>query len=252
MRPVCSGTTAASRPGWARNSLAIDPTVNIEEFSGLVCLCPSSDHFSKVTTSDYPVRATQRDAAAARVNRTEKEPCRLAILLVVSRTHKSSQDPPLRTLRTQLRTPSSSTAAATSSSSTSRRRPSVAAGRSVSKQQSGPRRRRTRRWRAGASRCPFPRGRAAPRRRRGPARESMNVMRYYRGRRRRACEKPLRAFCTSCLHGSDSSLRGESRDASTSRRQLGPSMAMTLSMVSLRGRGVLACVRRSTSVDLQY
>ena len=66
----------------------------------------------------------------------------------------------------------------------------------------------------------------------------------YRGRRRRACEKPLRAFCTSCLHGSDSSLRGESRDASTSRRQLRPSMAMTLSMVSLRGRGGLASVRR--------
>ena len=65
----------------------------------------------------------------------------------------------------------------------------------------------------------------------------------YRGRRRRTCENPDRAFCTSCLHGSDSSLRGESRDASTSRRQLRPSMAMTLSMVSLRGRGVLASVR---------
>ena len=66
----------------------------------------------------------------------------------------------------------------------------------------------------------------------------------YRGRRQRTCENPDRAFCTSCLHGSESSLLGESSEASTSRRQLRPSIAMTLSMVSLRGRGVLASVRR--------
>ena len=131
--------------------------------------------------------------------------------------------------------PSSSRADGSSFSSRSRPRPSVAAGRSAPGRRPGPRRQRTRRWRAGVSRFRSPRGCAAPRRRRGPAREHKRSDRRYGGRRQRTCEKPLSAFCTSCLHGSESSLLGESSEASTSRRQLRPSMAMTLSMVSLRG-----------------
>ena len=72
----------------------------------------------------------------------------------------------------------------------------------------------------------------------------------YRGRRQRTCENPDRAFCTSCLHGSESSLLGESSEASTSRRQLRPSMAMTLSIVSLRGAAQRSCMTaRRRAVD---
>ena len=137
--------------------------MNFEEFSVLVCLFTSS-----VTCLR---RATPPRHACVTRTRTVQV---LHYSSASLRRHKSSQGPPLRTLRTQLRTPSSSTAAATSSSSTSRRRPSVAAGRSVSKQRPGPQPQKTRRWRAGASRCPSPRGRAAPRPHPSPARASVN------------------------------------------------------------------------------